>query len=245
MTDADMMDLERFAAEAAITVSQSALRVMGEYLDGIIEKNQSVNLTRISDAGNGVRLHLIDSLLALPEVNAASEGVLLDLGSGGGFPGVPLCIASRRRGVLLDSVGKKSAAVNAVLQEVGLSGEVEVVTARAETLAQSKDQTFSVITARAVSGLPSLLELASPLLPIGGRFVALKGAPDTEELNHAGRVAALVGMEQVSLRECIVPGGTERRTIIAYVKSGAAKVKLPRRVGLAQKSPLIEGVRRS
>jgi 16S rRNA (guanine527-N7)-methyltransferase len=238
LNDDSAAKLRALCSEAGIELDDSALGLMVAYLDAIIEKNRSVNLTRISEPREALRLHLVDSLLALPEVSISLEGTLLDLGTGGGFPGAPLCIASKRRGILLDSIGKKVTAVNEVLAAVGLAGQVEAIASRAEELSHSGGQRFSVVTARAVSSLASLLELASPILEPGGVLIALKGVPTSEEVNAARAVAPLVGMAERSVRECVVPGGDERRTLIAYEKRGPGTIKLPRRIGLAQKSPL-------
>ena len=224
--------------EADTILPDSALELSIRYLDAIIEKNLVVNLTRISNPDEALRLHLMDSLLALPEISIAPAGVLLDLGTGGGFPGVPLCVASGRHGLLLDSIGKKVSAVNDALFAIGESDRIRAVAMRAETLAQSSCESFPVVTARAVSSLASLLELASPLLKVGGLLVALKGGPTTDEVAKARAVAKMVGMRQKSVRACTLPGGEERRTLIAYEKIGPGTVRLPRRVGMAQKSPL-------
>lgn len=230
--------LEAALREAGVSVGDSIQAQLLSYLDEIIERNASLNLTRIADPIAGVRLHLVDSLLALPEVAASPDGLLLDIGTGGGFPGVPLCVTSGRSGVLLDSVGKKARAVNQILTKLRLDSRIVAVHERAEEHACHKRGTYSVITVRAVSELPSLLELASPLLRPGGRLIALKGAPEEDELARGRLVASLVGMTEVDVRRVALPGGDERRCIVTYERHRKSPTRLPRRAGEAQRSPL-------
>ena len=138
------------------------------YLRAILAANERLNLTRIDNFELARMLHLEDSLMVLPELQAAPAGPYADLGSGAGFPGVPLALASGRPVLLVESVKKKCQAVEECLAEAGISDGVEVFAGRAEELAQQRPREFAVITARALSSLPSLLELASPLLCIGG-----------------------------------------------------------------------------
>jgi len=219
-------------------LTAAALVSMVEYLDALIETNTRINLTRIVEPEVAVRLHLADSLLALPAVAGAPDGALLDIGTGGGIPGVPLCIATGRRGVLLDSVAKKATAVAGILETVDPAGQITVVAARAEDYAREAASSFAVVTARAVSELPAIVELAAPFLMMGGRLVALKGAPELSELERGAAAATICGLTEIEICHLTVPEGTERRTIVVYEKYAQPTEKLPRRVGLAQKSPL-------
>ena len=124
---------------------------------------------------DAVRLHIVDSLMVLPEIGDAPDGMMIDLGSGAGFPGVPLALACGRSTLLLDSVGKKARAVRSFLVELGLDGKVDVYPRRAEEMELDPSNRAAVVVARAVSSLPSLVELASPLLRQGGWLVAMKG----------------------------------------------------------------------
>lgn len=230
--------LRALLLEAGLEVGLGVQNALLIYLDQVIEANQTLNLTRITDPKDAVRLHLVDSLLALPEVNSSPEGVLLDLGTGGGFPGVPLCLAGDRAGVLLDSVGKKARAVNAILREMGAPSNIQARQERAEDHAREHRGAYSVVTARAVSELPALVELSAPLLSEGGLLVALKGSPADVELDRARVVASLVGMRQIGTRSIVLPGGGERRCVIAYELRSACPPRFPRRTGEAQNSPL-------
>jgi 16S rRNA (guanine527-N7)-methyltransferase len=227
-------------AELGLLLQERDRRQLLAFLRAVLETNKVVNLTRIDDLRSGVRLHLIDSLVPLPEVNALPQGPVLDLGSGGGFPGVPLAITTKRQFVLLDSVKKKGTAIAEILRQEAFSGiPAEVVSERAEDYAREHAGGFAGVVARAVAGLPSLVELAAPLLQIGGALVALKGCPESTELESGTAVAAMTGMEFTGMRTTALPGDPgETRTIVTYVKTGPPKIILPRRTGLAQNSPL-------
>ncbi len=214
------------------------LEKANQYLEKVLEANKITNVTRITDADAARILHIEDSLVGLPEVQDAPEGLLGDLGSGGGFPGVPLALATGRPTVLVDSVGKKMALVRSLLEEMGLDEQIETSSERIEDLGRFRSGEFSVVTARALSKLVSLLELAAPLLKMGGCLVCYKAKVSEEELDDALRIEELVGMKLVSRRETVLSDGETTRTILVFEKVSRPKLKLPRRVGLAQKQPL-------
>ncbi len=114
---------------------------MERYLDRLIQENEKTNVTRITDKESAQVLHLEDSLVALPEMGAAPEGPYADLGSGGGFPGVPLAIATGRPTLLVDSVAKKMQLAHGIVQELGI-GNVEVYAGRIEDLARQRPREF-------------------------------------------------------------------------------------------------------
>ena len=214
--------------------------LIDRYLDLILEANRTTNLTRIDSREKAELLHVEDSLVALPEINEAPEGLYGDLGTGGGFPGVPVAIMTGRDAVLVDSVKKKVAIVEKAVDTLGLSGQISTFGGRIEDLARERPRQFAVLTARALSQLPSLLELASPLLKEGGLFVCYKGEAAEDEQRNAEKVAQKVGMTFVSKRSLTLSDGETHREVFLYRHKGKPKVKLPRRVGLAQHKPLID-----
>ena len=218
--------------------SPVAQELMGQYLDLILESNKTTNLTRITSRDEALVLHIEDSLVGLEEVSEAPEGLYGDLGSGGGFPGVPLALATGRETVLVDSVKKKMAIVQQAVNQLGLGRQITTCSDRIEDLALDRPGSFSVLTARALSRLVALLELSSPLLVKGGRLVCYKAQLSDEEMQEARAVEDLLGMRLVSQRETMLSDGETRRTIVVFEKVGKAKLKLPRRIGAAQKTPL-------
>lgn len=213
-------------------------QLLEQYLQAILKINETTNLTRITSPGEARILHLEDSLVALPELNEAPEGKYGDLGSGGGFPGIPLALYSGRQTVLVDSVKKKMRLVSEVLESLGLSEQIHTYDGRIEELALEQKGSFSVLTARALSRLVSLLELAAPLLKKDGVLICYKADIKPDEIEEAAAICDLVGMQLISRRDVVLSDGATKRTILSYRKTGKPKLKLPRRIGMAQRNPL-------
>lgn len=222
----------------AFGIGAEAQKAIGHHLALVIEANQRLNLTRIDSWESGLLLHIEDSLAGKPEVDAAPSGLLGDMGSGAGFPGIPLAIATGRRTVLIESVAKKAAALDGFISELGLVGQVETFAGRLEDLCESRRASFAVMTARALSQMGSLMELASPLLVAGGRLVCYKAKPTDAEVEHALELQDVLGMALVSDRRYVLSDGVTERRLFVFEKIGKPQIKLPRRVGMAQKKPL-------
>ncbi len=209
-----------------------------KHLDLVIEANKTTNLTRIDSVDDGMLLHVEDSLVGLEELQSSPEGLYADLGTGAGYPGIPLAIASGRETVLVDARQKKMVILDSIIKELGLEENVSTYAGRAELLARSRAGEFSVITARALSKLAVLMELASPLLEYGGHLVCYKAQLQDEEIDHALKVQKLTGMKLVSDRKLLLSDGETHRRIVTFEKASKPKVKLPRQEGMAQKNPL-------
>lgn len=209
--------------------------LLKRHLELVIEANKTTNITRISTWEEGMLLHVEDSLIGLRELEEAPAGWLADIGSGAGYPGIPLAVESGRKTLLADSVGKKTAILESMVQELGLDN-VEVYTGRIEDLAREKPSAFAAVTARALAQLSVLMELASPMLHKGGRLICYKANVSDEELQHALSLQEQLGMKLVSDRTVML--GENCRRIICFEKTGRPKVKLPRKTGMAQKRPL-------
>lgn len=207
-----------------------------EYLDLVIKKNKELNLTRIDTKEKGILLHLEDSLSCLDEFNR-KDGEFIDIGTGGGFPGVPLAIATGRKGILIDSVKKKARAVQEMVDEIELGDQIQAIGIRSEELAEQEGERFDTAVLRAVSSLPVVLELAAPLVRFDGEIIALRGRETEESIDEARVVAQKLGFEIVSDRETKIGDEYDRR-IIVFQKTGESEIKLPRRSGMAQKRPL-------
>lgn len=212
-------------------------KLLDLHLELVLKENERSNLTRIVDWQQGQLLHIEDSLVGLQEFEDAPSGRAADLGSGGGFPEIPLAIVSGRPIMLVDSVTKKTTALDRMIEELGLEGQVSTYTGRSEELALEMPESFAVITARALSSLPSLLELAVPLLSLGGQLICYKAAVETEELEQAAGLEEKLGMKLVSMRTTQLSDNGTNRTILVYEKVGEPMVSLPRRPGMAQKRP--------
>ncbi|MCL1890802.1 MAG: 16S rRNA (guanine(527)-N(7))-methyltransferase RsmG [Coriobacteriia bacterium] len=212
--------------------------LLSRHLAFVLDYNKQVNLTTISTVKEGLLLHVEDSLMALEELQQAPEGPLADLGSGGGFPGIPLAIATGRPTTLIESIAKKAQALQCFVDQEGLGSQITVVAQRSEEFACEARESFAVVTARAVSELPVLVELAAPLLALGGQLVCYKGQPSPEELARGRGAASVCGLIEKSLRTCFLSDGTTQRTIVGYEKVEEPSIALPRRNGMAKKRPL-------
>ncbi len=160
--------------------------------------NPSINLTAIDDPDGVARRHVADSLAGIPAVIDGRHDRLLDIGSGAGFPGVPLAAAvSSIHATLLDSVGKKAAFLRVVADGTGIVDRIEARPERAETLPRER---WDVVTARAVGSLADLIEIGLPLLAPGGRLIAWKRHGFDAELASARGASAAIGGSSPSWR---------------------------------------------
>ena len=142
--------------------------LLEKHLKLVIEANKTINITRISSWEDGMLLHVKDSLLGLDALNACPEGRYADIGTGAGYPGIPLAIETGRDTLLVDSVSKKVRILDTFIDELGLNN-VSTYAGRIEDLGKEQRGQFAAVSARALSRLSVLLELASPLLMRGGR----------------------------------------------------------------------------
>jgi len=227
--------IERALGAHGISSTSVQAETLSKHATLVLDANREFNLTRITDAGDVLELHIVDSALATAAVVAAPLGSLVDLGSGPGYPGIVLCVLSGRRTMLVESVGKKSAFLSSAVSQLGI--DASVYAGRAEDLARERDSEFACVVARAVAPLASLVELAAPLLILRGRLVALKARPSDEEIASGVRAAAQCGMRQVAAEGIELSEG-QTRTLVIYERVGGSRIKLPRRTGLAQHAPL-------
>ena len=208
------------------------------HLDCVIEANKTTNLTRIDDRESAMILHVEDSLSALPEFEDCPLGLYGDMGTGAGYPGIPLAIATGRKTLLIDAREKKAKVLDSFIETLKLTDRVSTYAGRVELLARKKPGAFTVLTARALAKLSVLLELASPLLAKHGSLICYKAHISDEELDDAMRVQSIVGMTLKSDRSFVLSDGITQRRIIVFEKTGKPQIKLPRLEGKAQKDPL-------
>lgn len=210
-----------------------------EHLHLVIEKNKELNLTRIDSLEDGIYLHIIDSLICAEQLKSLGNSLkILDLGTGGGFPGIPLSIVLGGHVTLLDSISKKVAAVDGFIKQLHLDSSCAAICSRSEDLARITPESFDVVLARAVAQTNVLIEYASPLLVAGGILCALKANVTDDEFEHASRSSEICGMSIVSRETIELPKGYGHREILYIEKTGAPSIQLPRRNGMATKRPL-------
>jgi 16S rRNA (guanine527-N7)-methyltransferase len=229
-----LQEIVRGLQEMGIAATSAGLESISRHLSMVLAANQVMNLTSI-DAADSVVLHVLDSCTALPFLEQAPAGTFADLGSGAGYPGIPLAILSGRAVALVESVGKKAAFLQHVVQDLRLNATVQPF--RAEELALKSLERFAAVTARAVAALPSLVELAAPLLQEQGLLICMKGDPSEEEVRRGDLAATQCGLWRRDTTTVGVPGLEAARTVVVYERVGDPTVRLPRRSGMAQRRP--------
>jgi 16S rRNA (guanine527-N7)-methyltransferase len=224
-----------------IAFDDGDLERLGRYLALLLEANRHFNLTAVKDADEAWMKHIYDSLTLLPFVSAEARTVI-DLGSGGGLPGMPLAIALPQiQFTLLEATGKKARFLQQTAAALGLSN-VAVINDRAETLGRDREhhrEHYDIVTARAVGRLPVLVELAVPLLRIGGHLLAIKGARAAEEIDEAKEAMHRLHSRVLDTHR------TDTGTIVIIEKERRCPKLYPRRPGEPGRAPLGGGRQRS
>ncbi len=207
------------------------------YLEKMLERNQSLNLTAVRDPVEAVRLHLLDALSVFGKLDLAGKRVL-DVGTGGGVPGVVLALYEPdARVTLLDATAKKLSFIREACEQLDIY--TEFVNTRAEEYARTDArEQYDVVTARAVAALPVLCELCLPLVRVGGSFVAYKGAAGEEELAAAKRAVQVLGGAAAETYAYTIPGVDAVRTLIIVRKITPAPLTYPRTYAQMKKRPL-------
>lgn len=196
---------------------------------------EAQNLSTIDPFEGGIERHLADSLSGLVVGELATAGAIADIGSGGGFPGMPIAIACPDCAVtLVESERRKADWLARAARDLP---NVRVVADRTETLARAHPGEWDVVTARAVGELPSVVELAAPLLRVGGTLVVWRGSPSPDEEARGDVVAALVGLAPGRTRP-VAPFPGARRHLRVYRKERATPERFPRRPARAARRPL-------
>jgi 16S rRNA (guanine527-N7)-methyltransferase len=217
-------------AALGVQLSPGQRTALADHVRLLLAWNAAINLTAIRDPLAMAREHVLDSLAAMPILVRADIDAFVDLGSGAGFPGLPLAIAlPGARVLLVDSIGKKARFLAAAAGAVGLEGRVEVAAARAESLAPRPQHRgrWPAVVARAVADLSELSELALPLLRTGGLLVAWKRAPFDEELRAAERMLPEMGGRIASV-EPVAVAGLEDHVLAVVEKMGQTPARFPR-----------------
>lgn len=201
----------------------------------LTEWNARMDLTAVTEPREALTRHYLDSLTALPYLPQSAR--VVDVGTGAGFPGMPLALARPDlRFTLLDAREKRVQFLRAAIEALGVSATA--VHARAEDFAKAHREAFDVAVSRAVAKLPVLLEWMLPMVAVGGFALVWKGPEVASELDGAARAAALLGGGTISLLETSIPGTDFRHVLVRVEKSAPTDAKYPRRAGVAEKRPL-------
>lgn len=232
----DKNRLEAKCAEKGIALTGTQLDQLGQYATLLVEYNQKVNLTAITDPEGIEDKHFLDSLLfaSQPEV----QGKMVDVGCGAGFPGVVTKIYKPDLELtLMEPTGKRVEFLKYVCEQLNLKG-VSFAKERAEEAARKQwREAFDVASARAVAALPVLAEYCLPLVKVGGVFIAMKGASAEEELQQAKGAISKLGGKFQEMRDFQLPGG-DARSLLVCKKISQTPPSYPRNGGKIAKAPL-------
>jgi len=231
--------LKQGAAEFNIDLQNEHVQKFWDYKELLIEWNKKINLTAIEDDREVVIKHFVDSLSVLKHIKD-EEQKIIDVGTGAGFPGIPIGIVYKNANiVLLDSLDKRIKFLNEVISRLELK-KVTAVHGRAEDMGVKEEyrEKFDVAVARAVASLPVLLEYCLPFVKVDGLFIAMKGS-SIDEVKESGRALSELGGEIVDIKEFVLPFTDAKRNIILIKKFRHTPTKYPRKAGKPSKIPLI------
>ena len=209
------------------------------FQDMLRETNKVMNLTAITEPADVAVKHMADSLSCYNKAYFAPSARILDLGTGAGFPGIPLLIyRSDLQMTFFDSLQKRLRFIQDVLQQTGL--QADCLHGRAEEMAHQAAyrEQFDIVTSRAVARLPILAEWALPYVKQDGFFISLKGAQYEEEIKESKQALQILGGSIEEVRPVALPGLTDKRAVIYIRKTKASPKKYPRKPKMAAKNPL-------
>ena len=231
-----MNDLKTCLNKLNIDRAEEKARLLEQYMKGVLEWNEKVNLTAITDREAFVQKHLIDSLLCAETLAFTESSSICDVGTGGGFPGVPLAVCyPDKEFVLMDSLAKRVKIVQQLTGELGI-GNVTTVHGRAEDLArlEAYRDRFDLCVSRAVANMRVLCEYCMPFVRAGGHFIAYKGSDCESEIDDAQEAIRLLGGDAPE----ITPLPHLGHSLVIIRKTQPTPAAYPRKAGTPAKKPL-------
>lgn len=229
-----------------VNISDQQLMQFDKYYELLIKWNSVMNLTAITEFDDVCKLHFVDSVSSRQYFDfSKSDYSVIDIGTGAGFPGIPLKIMYPNLHVtLFDSLNKRLNFLNKVIEELDLNEKGSIVTlhGRAEDFASKKEdslrETFDIVVSRAVANMSTLCEYCLPYVKVGGQFIAYKSEKAAEELKNAKGAIHLLGGKLENAFEFTLPNSSVNRTICIVDKIEPTSKKYPRKAGVPSKNPL-------
>lgn len=235
-----MNGLKEDALNFGIHLSDEQLSQFYTYYQMLIEWNEKINLTAITDFDEVIKKHFLDSLSIGRILNQDTDVSILDIGTGAGFPGIPIKISFPNTEItLMDSLNKRVNFLNEVINTLGLE-KIKALHGRAEDFAK-KDmfrESFDLCVSRAVANLSSLSEFCLPYVKVGGKFISYKSEKAMEELDVSKKAITILGGGNVTCDEFVLPGTDFNRTFVMIHKIKETPGKYPRKAGTPVKQPL-------
>lgn len=234
--------LNRELNQFSIILENSQINQFYQYYELLDEWNKVMNLTAITDQNEVITKHFVDSLALVKAMGEIStkEYKIIDIGTGAGFPGIPLKIAFPQLKItLMDSLNKRIKFLNEVIEQLGLK-EITAVHSRAEDLGRDKDyrEKYDLSVSRAVANLSTLSEYCMPFVKPGGFFISYKSGKIEEELSSAKHAIFLLGGKVNRIESFTLDGAEAERTLIKIEKVSEISKRYPRKAGVPGKEPL-------
>ena len=228
--------IEKIGLEISVEQANQFMK----YYEMLIETNKVMNLTAITELDEVIIKHFIDSLLVAKKINVNNFDSLIDVGTGAGFPGIPIKIMFPEiRVVLLDSLNKRLKFLNNVIDELGLES-IETVHGRAEDIARKEEfrEQYDLCVSRAVANLSTLSEYCIPFIAKNGKFISYKSSISSEEIQNAKSAIKILGGAVVEEKTVHLPCSDMDRTFVVVNKTNNTGKKYPRKAGTPSKEPL-------
>ena len=234
-------ELAKAADEYGISLSDTQMAQYNRYFELLVEWNEKINLTAITEPKEVAIKHIIDSITAYDEKLFKDGTTVIDVVTGAGFPGLPLKIfCPKIKLTLMDSLNKRIKFLQTVVEELGLK-DVDCVHARAEEGARNKKyrESFDIAVSRAVARLPILCEYCLPFVKKGGHFIALKGMQYNDEAEEAAKAIKVMGGSKTEIRPVKLPELDDKRAVITITKTMPTPKAYPRKAGTPTKNPIV------
>lgn len=231
---------EQKAADLGFQLSEKMLRQFETYYKMLVEWNKVMNLTGITEYEEVYEKHFLDSLCIVKACALKGEEKVIDIGTGAGFPGIPLKIAFPELKItLLDSLKKRINFLDEVIKELGLT-DIHTIHGRAEDFAKNKDyrENYDLCVSRAVANLSTLSEYCVPFIKEGGYFIPYKSGEIDEELKESQKAVSILGGKTENVVKFNIPDTDIKRSFVVIKKVKTTPKKYPRKAGLPAKEPL-------
>ncbi len=231
--------LKQKASKIGIELTEKQLQLFHDYKEEVLEWNEKINLTAIKEDEEFLNKHFIDSLTIIKYIKDENEKII-DIGTGAGFPGIPVKIVKNNSIILFDALAKRLKVLDDIIQKLNLSG-IQTLHGRAEETFQNKEyrERFDIATSRAVANLKVLVEYMLPAVKVNGLCICMKAGEVEEELKQAKNAIELLGGKVEKVEKIILPDTAIQRTIILIRKVKNTPKKYPRRPGTPTKEPLL------